>query len=149
VETSTLSGAIYNRTALNSSLTPSSLYYSYETCGHLNYFSVDPHEKTLRDLPALRVSFPGDSGSGYTVVTKADGSKAGSIVEFMLDVFQIYDIEYTIVNVSQAARNFSPSSSYTACGYEVALNGTDLCIGNFWTTDSRREFVDFSGAIYV
>ena len=50
--------------------TKQTLHYSYETCGFSNKFAVEPHEKYLRKLPKLRVSFPGDSGSGYTIVTK-------------------------------------------------------------------------------
>ena len=37
-----------------------------------------------RSLGPLRVAYPADSGSGYTIVTLADGSKDGSVVEFIL-----------------------------------------------------------------
>ena len=32
----------------------------------------------------------------------------------------------------QVRRTLGSSSSFTACVHEVALNETDLCIGNFW-----------------
>eukprot|EP00466_Bigelowiella_natans_P013241 jgi/Bigna1/88559/estExt_fgenesh1_pg.C_340005 len=126
------------------------LYYSYETCGYSNKFGLGLHERSLRALPRLRVSFPADSGSGYTLVTsKDDGNKEGSMVTFMLhNVFPKYGITYDIIQVSNRSNEFSPTSSYTACCHEVALNSTDICIGNFWTTDERRKFVDFTAGVY-
>ena len=41
------------------------LSYSYETCGNLNTYSETRHLKYLRGKH-LRVSYPGDSGSGYS-----------------------------------------------------------------------------------
>ena len=61
------------------------LTYSYETCGNLNSHSSDRHYEYLRGRH-LRVSYPGDSGSGYTVLTKANGDKAGSVVDFMQQI---------------------------------------------------------------
>ena len=58
------------------------LHYSYETCGVINPYDIPPHEQTLRALKKLRISYPGDSGSGYTILTTPDGKKAGSVVEF-------------------------------------------------------------------
>ena len=51
---------------------------SYETCGNLNAYSDEKHYTALRGQH-LRVSYPGDSGSGYTLKTLPDGSKTGSV----------------------------------------------------------------------
>jgi hypothetical protein len=39
-----------------------------------------------------------------------------------------------IVPISDRSREFSPSSSYTACVHDVAIGQVDLCVGNFWPT---------------
>uniref|UniRef100_A0A7S3Z448 Ionotropic glutamate receptor C-terminal domain-containing protein n=2 Tax=Lotharella globosa TaxID=91324 RepID=A0A7S3Z448_9EUKA len=137
----------YHQPGQNS--TKQRLHYSYETCGFSNKFAIEPHEQFLRNLPVLRVSFPGDSGSGYTIVTTSDGTRAGSVVDFFLNkLFREYGITYEIHPISDASKAFSPTSSFTACAYEVSLNATDICIGNFWPTTARREFVDFCADIY-
>ena len=41
----------------------SELSYSYETCGNLNEYSDERHTRFLRGKH-IRVSYPGDSGSG-------------------------------------------------------------------------------------
>eukprot|EP01043_Picozoa_sp_COSAG02_P035372 COSAG02_NODE_2529_length_8602_cov_20.688463_3_plen_104_part_00 len=55
------------------------LYYSYETCGNLNMYTDVRHYEYLRGRH-IRVSYPGDSGSGYTLKTLPDGTKTGSVV---------------------------------------------------------------------
>ena len=51
----------------------SGLTFSYETCGNVNEFSDTGRTSYLQGLN-LRVSFPGNSGSGYTITTVADGT---------------------------------------------------------------------------
>ena len=69
------------------------LVYSYETCGNLNSYTDDRHYAYLRGRH-LRVSYPGDSGSGYTVLTKANGDKAGSVVDFMQQIAREGDFTF-------------------------------------------------------
>ena len=109
------------------------LTYSYETCGNLNSHSSDRHYEYLRGRH-LRVSYPGDSSSGYTLLTDANGVKQGSVVEFMRSIAQEAQFTWDIVPVGNDSKAFSPSSSFTACVYSVALNETDMCIGNFWVS---------------
>ena len=105
---------------------------------------------TLRNLGTIRISYPGDSGSGYTIVTRDDGSKTGSVVEFVDFILREYDIEPTVVPISAASLAFSPKSSFTACVHEVVLGGTDLCVGNFWPTFERRSLGGtFTNALYM
>ena len=72
-------------TAASASDTRAELYHSYETCGNLNAYTDARHYSYLRGRH-LRVSYPGDSGSGYTLLTNADGSKSGSVVQFMRSI---------------------------------------------------------------
>lgn len=53
---------------VNGEATAQELSLSYETCGNLNAYSAERHYESLRGQH-LRMSFPGDSGSGYTLVT--------------------------------------------------------------------------------
>ena len=103
--------------------------------------------------------YPGDSGSGYTLVTLPDGSKTGSVVEFMRSIANEAQFTWEVVPLRQESRS-RYSSSFTACvhqvtetnvqslrapppllqrthRYQVALNESDLCIANFWLTTER------------
>eukprot|EP01047_Picozoa_sp_COSAG01_P047214 COSAG01_NODE_4491_length_4978_cov_17.492109_1_plen_836_part_10 len=110
------------------------LHHSYETCGNLNAYTDEKHYAKLRGLH-LRVSMPGDSGSGYTLTTLPDGTRAGSVVSFMKSVAQEASFTWEIVPIGDSRSLFS--SSFTACVHAVALGATDLCIGNFWLTTQR------------
>jgi hypothetical protein len=113
------------------------LHYSYETCGNLNTYTDVRHYRYLRGRH-IRVSYPGDSGTGYTLKTLADGSKAGSMVEFMRAIAAEAQFTWEIVPLSDVSRS-RYSSSFTACVHQVALNETDLCIANFWCAENRIE----------
>ena len=129
------------------------LVYSYETCGNVNEFSDDGRTQELNNKH-LRVSFPGASGSGYTIVATPDGqgiggsNRDGSVVRFFAAIAQEYNISWSVVPVSEESKAFSPSSSFTACVHELALNATDICVGNFWPTPSRRRIASFTSDIY-
>ena len=55
------------------------LAYSYETCGNVRDTTGEQHLGTLKPFMTgekiLRVTFPGDSGSRYTIVTVRDDQK--------------------------------------------------------------------------
>lgn len=122
------------------------LAFSYETCGNVNDYSANRHYDALRGK-TLRVSFPADSSSGYTIKTTADGKKDGSVVEFMNEIADEVGFILEPHEVSHASRS-KFSSSFTACVHEVAINETDLCIGNFWVTTERLLLAQFTGALY-
>ena len=115
------------------------LVYSYETCGNLNSYTDDRHYAYLRGRH-LRVSYPGDSGSGYTVLTKANGDKAGSVVDFMQQIAREGDFTYERVEVGQDSKDLF-SSSFTACVHAVAINQTDICVGNFWVRPAISHLI--------
>lgn len=103
----------------------------------------------------LRVSFPGNSGSGYTITTVPAGAtgvggtnRDGSMVRFWDQLAKDYSIVWTEVPVSPESKAFSPKSSFTACVHMVALNATDLCVGNFWPTADRQRLTSFTVPIY-
>lgn len=123
------------------------LAYSYATCGNLDQYTPNGHQKLLTSRK-LRVSYPGDSGSGFTLLTLENGRKAGSVVSFAHDALRSIGAEWEVVTVSNSSSDAFPLSSFTACVHEVALNRTDMCIGNFWSTPTRRVMASFSAEIY-
>ena len=88
----------------------------------------------------MRVSYPGDGSDGYTLFTKDDGSKDGSVVRLMKDIAAEADFTWEVHNVSEASKS-RYSSSYDACVHEIALGHTDLCIGSFWMNTDRLRRV--------
>ena len=87
----------------------------------------------------LRVSYPGDSGTGYTLVTRDDNKqKTGSVVAFMDQIAAEGRFSYELRNVSQASTDWvnklareasgdpqKKGSSWTACVHDVALGNTE------------------------
>jgi hypothetical protein len=93
----------------------SSLAFSYEACGNVNEFSDAGRTQLLSGL-ALRVSFPGDSGSGYTIVTVPAGTvgiggtqRDGSMVRFFADLMTQYNVQCECPDALQPPRR-PPSS---------------------------------------
>lgn len=130
------------------------LTYSYATCGNLNEFSANAALEQLQAFSPLRVVLPGDSGSGYTIVTADPGvagvhgtRRDGSVLQFFANTMTAHGMQWVVAEVSPSSRNFA-SSSFTACVHEVALNLTDVCVGNIWPTAKRRRLAAFSSYIY-
>ena len=130
------------------------LMTSYETCGNVDTYS---ESKVLEDINGkhLRVTFPGDSSDGYTLLTDPNDSsnKLGSMRDLMLGadgVDGLADLHNFTWEVRPISDNSLKrySSSYTACVHEVALNETDMCIGAFWTTSERLLLTPFTTVIY-
>ena len=113
--------------AAGSGFSRAALVRSYETCGNVNTYEDDRLTSTLAGAH-YRISFPGDSSSGYTILTQADGTKTGSVVRFMEDIRDATGFTWEIHEVSDTSRG-RYSSSFTACVHEVAIGETDLCIG--------------------
>lgn len=137
---------------------PALLTYSYETCGNVDIFTF---QAGLADTFArvashgrLRVSIPGDeppyittAGPNDTSYVTGTSRRDGSIVRFADRLLSKYSIPWVEVDISQTSRAYSPTSSFTACVHDVALNNTDLCIGSFWASEFRRRLSDFTAAI--
>ncbi len=121
--------------------------YSYETCGNVDsYIDYGGRFRWLQGRE-LRVSMPGDSSSGYTLVTDPDGGRNGSVYTFMQNVANDAGFTWVEKPISPSSRaRFN--SSFTACVHDVALNETDLCIGNFWMTAQRLHLATFTTPIY-
>eukprot|EP01052_Picozoa_sp_SAG31_P008336 SAG31_NODE_419_length_15872_cov_21.857985_5_plen_279_part_00 len=141
--------------SLNDGVADPGLSYSYETCGNLDDYSPSKQREALLGR-RLRVSYPGDSGSGYTLKTVGAGrgwhGKDGSMVAFMHAIAADvgFSLEYHEVSNSskiQVRERLGSGSSFTRCVHEVAINETDLCIGNFWMTNERLLMTTFSGSV--
>ena len=132
------------------------LYYSYETCGNLDAFTVGIKQaEFLRSFPrTLRVGMPGDEAYHLVSIDPTDGlgigdsGRDGAVVRLVAKMHEAYGVAWRSVPISDDARALSPLSSYTACVIDIALNRTDLCFGPFWTPEFRRKLVTFSGNIF-
>lgn len=137
---------VLNWDARDRNLAMQGMAWSYEACGNLDSYSPNRYYDSLAGK-TLRISYPGDSSSGYTIVTGADGSKDGSVVAFVEQIAREVGFSTEVRPVSAASRSRF-ASSFTACVHEVALNATDLCVGNFWVTTERLLLAPFSSSIY-
>eukprot|EP01043_Picozoa_sp_COSAG02_P070858 COSAG02_NODE_12716_length_1504_cov_5.242670_1_plen_449_part_10 len=128
------------------------LAYSYETCGNLNSYSEQRHFSALTGQ-TIRVSYPGDSGSGYTLYTE-NGEKKGSMVDFVKKLaldhgFYTIDVDVTQDSKDAVQSAFDSGSSFSACVHAVAIGQTDMCIGNFWLTNDRMLMAtSFTSPLY-
>jgi len=148
------------------------LTFSYQTCGGLDAYSASISGSALhlqkyatsRPNGRLRVSFPGDSASSYTLVgLKAypDGSakvpinggiggtnRSGSVIAFMANLMDQAGVLWQEVPISDDSYAYSTSSSFTACVHEVAIGNTDMCWANFWPTVERMVLTQFTTSMY-
>lgn len=140
------------------------LVFSYNTCGYVNSFteeeSVEPLLQVASGRPngKLRVSFPSDSGSGYTVVSPpkvqpflgvGGTNRSGAFLRFMEDIMSTYAVPWEEHPISDRSHEFSPNSVWTACVHEVAIGNTDMCWGNFWPTATRQRLTSFASTVYA
>jgi hypothetical protein len=129
------------------------LYWSSATCG----FADSSVESVFAAIAArlqrqgLRVSFPASPG-GFMHRTVTDSSgravQSGAIPDFVLGVLERAGVAWRVVPLSAAARA-AWSNEWNACVYEVALNGTDLCLSDFWVTKDREVLTQFSSSVAV
>jgi hypothetical protein len=89
----------------------SNLAFSYETCGNVNEFSDMGRTRDLAGLH-LRVSFPADSSSGYTIVTVPSGAtgiggttRDGSMVRFFDNIMTQYSVTCMLRTHAEQCRN--------------------------------------------
>ena len=66
----------------------------------------------------------------------------------MTALFDMYDMTTETVELSNASLDRFPLSTYTACVHDVALNRTDLCIGDFWRTSDRLLMAPFTDNLF-
>jgi hypothetical protein len=133
------------------------LALSYATCGKL-LASTDSHQhivEQMRKMAPLRVSFPSDSRSGYTLVTVSPNEtgvggtrRDGSMVSFVDELLASAGVTWREVPISAASYAAYPMSSFTACVHEVGLNNTDLCAANTWDTEQRRRLSQLTRRVY-
>ena len=138
------------------------LTYSYETCGNVDLFTyengLDELLDDIRSRGPLRISIPGDEPP--YIVTRQPGEshvagtsmRDGSIVRFVTDILDMprpgrAALPWVEVPISDESRAYSPSSSFTACVHDVALNNTDICVGSFWAFEFRRRLAAFTTSI--
>ena len=150
----------------------SSLHYSYQTCGYVDFFtdSTSAFAAQMSAVAAstpnakLRIGFPGDSASMYTIVGTRpypDGSpkvvagsgvggtnRSGAVVVLVANLLTQLSVPWEETAISARSLEYSPASSFTACVHEVAIGNLDLCIGNFWPTARRRTIANFASPIY-
>ena len=131
------------------------LYYSYATCDQRDLFeyenSVLP-QVAGRTMQSTFTVFP-----PYTIIAdppeidKQRPHLAGlegilaDLVDDFLKVPMANDLAPIQLNISDGwasaeSRALFPTSSYTACAFDVMLGRTDMCIGDFWVTSQRLGY---------
>jgi hypothetical protein len=98
-------------------------------------------------MNGVRISYPSND-AGYMHDTSLWPTVRGSFGAFMSELFDRYDIPVKVTGISNASRIHS-DNTYHACVNEVALNGTDLCIGDFWATNERLLQTPFTASLEI
>eukprot|EP00241_Pyramimonas_parkeae_P017332 CAMPEP_0114309762 /NCGR_PEP_ID=MMETSP0059-20121206/18830_1 /TAXON_ID=36894 /ORGANISM="Pyramimonas parkeae, Strain CCMP726" /LENGTH=672 /DNA_ID=CAMNT_0001433623 /DNA_START=98 /DNA_END=2116 /DNA_ORIENTATION=- len=132
----------------------SGLQYSYHTCGFLDFYS---HESVSTALlhTSIRVTAP---IVGQPTVHLRSGQGQGPwhgptwwILEKMFSE-QNMSVEIVPLTV-EAMQNAPYYHPWWACVHMVTTNMTDICVGDFWASESRRVYMlpdaGFTSAIAV
>lgn len=131
------------------------LYYSYATCDQRDLFeyenSVLPQVagRTLQSVytvfpPYTIMASPPEINKQRPHLAGLDGILADLVDDF-LKVPMVNDLAPIQLNLSEGwatdeSRALFPTSSYTACAFDVMLGRTDMCIGDFWVTSQRLGY---------
>ena len=126
-------------------------YYSYATCGFMDYWTASKRVNSLRG-DTLRVAFNSNTG-GWKGASNVDGSFAinnmwkGPIVEFMNNA--AFRGGFTI-NVTappswlrEGSQRFFGPSSFDYCVYATSLGYLDVCVAAYSITDKRAAVTTF------
>lgn len=132
------------------------LYYSYETCGGTDTAWEDLQVTSYLAGQTVRVAIPALSYPDHYAVA-ADGTPisgeratinhtatyAGVYIDLYKAASELggFTIEWTTTSVGSLNNH---DSSWTACVDDVSKGLVDLCIGNFWTTQSRLAMTTFT-----
>mmetsp|Transcript_7423 Transcript_7423/g.17958 ORF Transcript_7423/g.17958 Transcript_7423/m.17958 type:complete len:715 (+) Transcript_7423:3-2147(+) len=72
----------------------------------------------------------------------------GELAHNIVTSLQLNITAMTRANFSEAGRAaYEGASSYTRCVWEVRVGHVDLCVGDFWETEPRREIAAFTSAM--
>jgi hypothetical protein len=115
---------------------PNELIYSYATCGNVDTFSFDVgFTQEIAAIAArgpIRIAIPGDEPPYITTVppeqtrfVQGTSRRDGSIVRYTTRFLDWIGLPWVEVPITPESRTFSPSSSFTACVHDVALNNTE------------------------
>eukprot|EP00931_Biecheleriopsis_adriatica_P076731 TRINITY_DN50412_c0_g1_i1.p1 TRINITY_DN50412_c0_g1~~TRINITY_DN50412_c0_g1_i1.p1 ORF type:complete len:631 (-),score=83.57 TRINITY_DN50412_c0_g1_i1:485-2377(-) len=119
------------------------LSYSYATCGSADLYSFG-HVHNYKYLATPLTSPPWSM--------QMDGEWVGVLPEFMNTVVKqlgqssILLAEPGISAESMAAHN---RSSFDACIHDIAIGRLDLCLADYWITESRMRLVNFLPALDI
>ena len=114
----------------------SPLTYSYETCGFKDdsvaglvraiklHAAAQPNEKIRIAFPNNNHIFFNNDPAFVPPGTGVGGTDVlGAVPVFVDALFRRYEIPWEEVAVSDASKEASPSSGYTACAHEVGIGG--------------------------
>ena len=74
-------------------------------------------------------------------------SKDGAIIRMLASLLDEYGVDWYEVPISSISYSLT-QDSYDACVHEILLNGTDICIGDFWVTPDRFALVTMVQPLY-
>jgi hypothetical protein len=117
---------------------PNELTYSYATCGNVDTYQYSLAVGFADQIAAIaargpiRLAIPSDEPPYITTVPPEQTSfvqgtsrRDGSIVRYTTRVLDSIGLPWVEKQITPESRTFSPSSSFTACVHDVALNNTE------------------------
>ena len=127
-------------------------YYSYATCGFMDFWTAGKRVESLRG-DTLRVAFNSNTG-GWKGASNLEGSFAvnaqwkGPIVEFINNAafrggFTINVTAPPAYLQAGSQQFFGGTSSFDFCVYAASLGYVDLCVAAYSITDRRASATTF------
>lgn len=72
----------------------------------------------------------------------------GALPNFVAGILRAHDIGWEMVQLSDESLEWSPSSSYTASVYDVAVGNADMGLANYLITSQRIKLASFTTTLY-
>lgn len=127
----------------NESAVAHSVYESTETCDNSDAYRFEQLRRNVTGGKQFRLVYPIDRTETYHNLEdqletsnrifiepkEKTGNINGSVVQFMTEIFDENDINYTEVPLSELAMSKYEHNTFTACAYMVYLGLADICIG--------------------
>jgi len=117
------------------------LHYSYATCGSVDRFFIDK-QMIAGDGMDLRVTAPFIEAPTVHFTAGQGSDWSGPAWETLQPMITELNITPIVIPLTVEAMENAPFyNPFWACVYMVTLNQTDLCVGDFWDTASRRQYM--------
>ena len=139
---------------------PQALHFSYEACGYIDSYGVDDATLRIREQMrnlTVRVTAPevANPTPMFWRVNATSGELdprgelyEGALPPFLTFLEKNYGVNLKLQRLSPEAiaRGSATGNTWWGCVHEVAVEATDMCLGDFWATPSRTTYMAPHGA---